>query len=709
MRHKMLIALCSLFAAVMLVTPSLAVAAEDILVADFEGPDYGAWKTTGDAFGTGPARGTLPRQMQVSGFEGEGLVNSFLGGDNATGTLTSPAFPIQRDYLNFLVGGGKHVDQTCINLLVDGKVALTATGPNDQPGGSEALDWAGWDVKHLRGKQVVIQIVDQATGGWGHINIDQIVQSDRPAVTSAAERTRDVLLNAKYLLFPIANSARACRMKILVADQVVQDFDINLATAEPDWWAWLDVSQHAGQTATVTVDRLPYRSQGLAQVTASGTLRHTQPLYDERLRPQLRFSQMRGWNNDPNGMVYVEGQWHLFWQSNPFGPKWANMFWGHAVSQDLVHWQELSYALYPRVMAKNHCFSGSANIDSNNTGGWQAGDEKVMVAAFTDTGCGEAIAISRDRGRTWHYIAENPVIEHRGRDPKLVWYEPGRHWVIALYDESDGRDVAFYTSKDLKQWTFQSRLPDFFECPELFELPVDGDPDNRRWVVLAADARYVVGQFDGKRFSPEHEGKHQVHFGAYYASQCFSLAPHGRVIQIGWARVDMPDMPFNQGFSLPTELTLRTTPQGVRLFAEPIKELESLRGEPTSKPAQPVQPDKPVRVNVDTQLLDILLSIKPESARQVQVKFGDNTVVYDVAAATLDEMPLALTDGTLRLRVVVDRPMYEVSAGSGAVYKTSARADGGQAIDAVEVSAVGGNARLEQLHVYPMQSIWPRQ
>ena len=105
----MLIALCSLFAAVMLVTPSLAVAAEDILVADFEGPDYGAWKTTGDAFGTGPARGTLPRQMQVSGFEGEGLVNSFLGGDNATGTLTSPAFPIQRDYLNFLVGGGKHV------------------------------------------------------------------------------------------------------------------------------------------------------------------------------------------------------------------------------------------------------------------------------------------------------------------------------------------------------------------------------------------------------------------------------------------------------------------------------------------------------------------------------------------------------------------------------------------------------------------------
>src|SRR5262249_2854981 len=139
--------------------------APDILIADFEGPDYGAWKTTGTAFGTGPARGTLPKQMPVTGFLGKGLVNSYLGGDASTGTLTSPPLKIERPYINFLIGGGKFPGKTCINLLVGGKVVRTATGPNDQPGGSEHLDWHSWDVKELLGKEAVIEIVDRATGG----------------------------------------------------------------------------------------------------------------------------------------------------------------------------------------------------------------------------------------------------------------------------------------------------------------------------------------------------------------------------------------------------------------------------------------------------------------------------------------------------------------------------------------------------------------
>ena len=205
----------------------------------------------------------------------------------------------------------------------------------------------------------------------------------------------------------------------------------------------------------------------------------------------------------------------------------------------------------------------------SNTGGWQTGDEKVLVAAFTDTGCGEALAYSNDRGRTWTYYEGNPVIRHRGRDPKLVWYaydkddtpidetakQLGGHWVIAVYDEKGGRNVAFYTSSNLKEWTEQSHLMGYFECAELFKLPVDGDKHNTRWVVYAADARYAIGDFDGKTFTPEHEGKHQVHWGNYYASQCFSNPPDGRVVQIGWARVNVPGMPFNQTFSLPTKLT----------------------------------------------------------------------------------------------------------------------------------------------------------
>jgi fructan beta-fructosidase len=412
----------------------------------------------------------------------------------------------------------------------------------------------------------------------------------------------------------------------------------------------------------------------------------------------------------------------LFWQSNPFGWKWANMYWGHAISKDLIHWQQLPYALYPRVMAVNHCFSGSANVDEHNTSQWQTGKDKVIVAAFTDTGCGEALAVSNDRGRTWKYIDENPVIEHRGRDPKLVWYQYGEtdtplndvakrqggHWVIAVYDEHDehGRNIAFYTSVDLKEWQEQSHLPGYFECPELFQLPVDGAADESRWVTFAADAQYAIGKFDGKVFTPEHEGKHRVHYGAYYASQCFSRVPDGRVVQIGWARVDMPEMPFNQAFSLPCELRLKKTADGIRLCAQPIKELETLRGEPLTVARSTLGPEEPIRLAAEGQLFDIIVEVKPMEAETIQLKFGESLVKYDVRASKLDEMPLPLVEGKVKFRVVVDRPMYEVCGGHGDVYKTAPRADGGKPIDSIQLSAFGGEAQLETFNVYPLRSIW---
>ncbi|NQT84634.1 hypothetical protein HQ563_16565 [bacterium] len=170
--------LSSVFLAVIL-TAALAAEPEDILIADFEGTDYGDWEVTGEAFGPGPAKGTLPNQMKVSGFKGKGLVNSYFNGDGTKGTLTSPPFKIKRKYINLLVGGGKYPGKTCINLILDNKAVRTATGPNDEPGGSERLDWHSWDVAELIGRTALIQIVDQRGGGWGHINVDHIVQSDR--------------------------------------------------------------------------------------------------------------------------------------------------------------------------------------------------------------------------------------------------------------------------------------------------------------------------------------------------------------------------------------------------------------------------------------------------------------------------------------------------------------------------------------------------
>ncbi|MCW3097018.1 MAG: 2,6-beta-D-fructofuranosidase, partial [Chthonomonadaceae bacterium] len=154
----------------------------DIVFEDFEGKDYGRWTVTGTAFGSGPAQGPLSGQMAVSGYHGHGLVNSFNGGDRATGTLTSPEFKIERKFVAFLIGGGMHPGATCINLLVDGKVARTATGPNDRQGGTERLDWKAWDVRDLEGQTARIEIVDRETGGWGHINVDDITLTDENPV-----------------------------------------------------------------------------------------------------------------------------------------------------------------------------------------------------------------------------------------------------------------------------------------------------------------------------------------------------------------------------------------------------------------------------------------------------------------------------------------------------------------------------------------------
>ena len=714
-----------------LAAPLPVFAAPDILLADFEGADYGAWKVEGKAFGTGPAKGTLPGQMEVSGFQGKGLVNSFLGGDDATGTLTSPEFAIERDYIKFLIGGGGWAGKTCMNLLIDGKMALTATGPNTEPGGSEELNWENWDVRKYKGKKAVIQIVDNATGGWGHINVDQISQSDTPAKKNPVSprrgqpapplaQARELKITGKLLLFPVSNNGKRGRMTIKVGERLVHNLDCDFAPDKDhiDWWGWLDMSEYLGQTAMISAQAEP---EVCAMIESANQLRNVQPLYDEALRPQFHMSQMRGWNNDPNGMCYDDGQYHIFWQSNPGGHNWANMYWGHATSPDMVHWTERAHAVRPfgdkvanrhPSMAVRECFSGSGNVDLYNTAGWQQGKEKTMVIVFTDTGCGESLAYSTDRGKSWTYYEGNPIIKHNGRDPKLIWYAPGKHWVIALFDDRPpiGQNISLYTSTDLKTWEYASSVPGFFECAELFELPVDGNPSIKKWVMFAADARYAVGSFDGKKFTPEHEGKQQVHWGAYYASQCFSNPPDGRVVQIGWARIDMPGMPFNQTFTVPNNLTLRATADGIRMFATPVKELEALRKpDPKTVSNKVLAAAAPaVEVEAAGQLYDIVVNLKQGTAAQAVLRFGENAATYDFNKQSLDEMPLKLKDGKVTLRVLVDRPMFELIGGDGACYKTSGRGGAGKPLGKITLTAQGGDLTIESLTVHEMKPAWPR-
>ncbi|MHC4252319.1 MAG: glycoside hydrolase family 32 protein, partial [Planctomycetota bacterium] len=511
---------------------------------------------------------------------------------------------------------------------------------------------------------------------------------------------REITCEKRYLLFPVKNDADKRRVAVEIDGRTAREFEIELARgeADADFWVFLDVTASEGKAAVLKADA---DAPGLAAVEQGDEIRGAENLYREKLRPQFHFSSRRGWNNDPNGMVHYDGEWHLYYQHNPYGWKWGNMHWGHAVSPDLVHWNELPEALYP-LQYGDWRFSGSAAVDWQNTGGWQTGEDKVIVSAHTSTGRGEVICYSNDRGRTFEEYDGNPILrhEHDGRDPKIIWHEPTNRWVMAVYDIGKDKEkdkwIAFYTAPDLKTWECKSRIHGFHECPELFELPVDGDEKNTSWVVYGGDAEYIVGQFDGETFTPEHQGKHRVHWGKYYASQTFSDAPDGRRIQIGWGHIDMPGMPWNQMMTFPTELALRTTPEGVRMFARFVKEIELLHGAKHEFAGEVVKEGAPLDTGVAAELLDIRAAFEVGAA-SFGLELAGAKVTYDATEQklTCDEIaaPLAPVDGKVRLHVLVDRSSVEVCANDGRACITSPR-DADAAARPVAAFSNGGETRL---------------
>ncbi len=710
---RIIMGMAFLAAASALATPGLR-AADDLLIADFEGPDYGQWKTTGAAFGPGPARGTLPGQMTVDGFKGKGLVNSFYQGDGTTGTLTSPGFTIQRKYLTFLIGGGKDARKTCMNLLIGGQAVRNATGPNDKPGGSETLAPETWDVDEFRGQTAVIQIVDQATGGWGHINVDQIVQTDRKPPGLLANATREVPINKRYLNLPVKNGGPKRQMTVLLPGQPSHSFEIELADAKPDWWAFMDVTPFQGGKATLKVDRLAEDSTALQAIDQTDEIKDSDNLYREKHRPQFHFSPRRGWNNDPNGLVFYQGEYHLFFQHNPYGWNWGNMHWGHAVSPDLIHWRELPIALYPDQHGT--MFSGSAVVDWNNTAGFQTGAEKVLVCIFTAAGnpFTQGLAYSNDRGRTWAKYANNPVLPHiigSNRDPKVIWYAPENKWIMALY--LDGSDFALFSSKNLKQWEKMSgvAIPGTSECPEFFEITLDGNPQDKKWVFYGGNGRYLVGKFDGRKFSPD-SGPHTLHFGnCWYASQTFTDIPaaDGRRILIPWGTMATPGMPFNQMMGLPVELTLSTTEEGPRLLALPVKEHASLRSKSHAIQPQPLDPGANPLAGVKGELLDLEAEIAIGEASELGFNLRGVTVSYDVKKQELSckdkKASLKPVAGKIRLRLLVDRTSLDIFGNDGRVYLPM-----GMIVPednhSLQAYAKGGSAAIVALRVHELQSAW---
>ncbi len=318
-------------------------------------------------------------------------------------------------------------------------------------------------------------------------------------------------------------------------------------------------------------------------------------VYHEKLRPQFHFTAKGGWLNDPNGLLYNEGTYHMFFQHRPDG---EGLGWGHAESPDLLHWEYLGLAI-PDTDPHGPAWSGSAAVDEENVLGLQKGDVKTLAAFFTGRGTwGQYMYVSTDKGKTWEPFQEEPVvpmINPGNRDPKVFFHTESGTWVMVLWcrapenTEDSENPQGVYTvlnSDDLVHWEVQSSIGPFFECPDLFELPVE-NTDERRWVMANGSGDYMIGDFDGKTFTPETELLKGDRGNNFYATQTWNNMPEGRIVQLTWMRnaawdTDQtrddryPGMPFDQQMNFPCELTLKKTEEGIRLFRYPISEIETL-------------------------------------------------------------------------------------------------------------------------------------
>ncbi len=341
---------------------------------------------------------------------------------------------------------------------------------------------------------------------------------------------------------------------------------------------------------------------------AVSTLAQQKP-YTEQHRPQFHFSPPANWMNDPNGMVYYKGEYHLFYQYYPDSTVWGPMHWGHAISKDLTHWNNLPVALYPDSIGD--IFSGSIVVDHNNTSGFQQGDEKTLVAIFTYHNMAmekagkinfqtQGVAYSTDKGHNWKKYNQNPVLKNPGtkdfRDPKVSWLEKYKKWVMTL---AVGNEIHFYVSKNLKDWSFSGKFGleegshgGVWECPDLIEMKV-GVGKETKWVLLVSigsgatnggsGTQYFVGNFDGKTFKNDNS-KETILWVDYgcdnYAGVTWSNT--NRHLFLGWMSnwqyaQTVPTKNWRSAMTIPRELALQKTNDGVRLFSIVVKEMESLR------------------------------------------------------------------------------------------------------------------------------------
>lgn len=524
----------------------------------------------------------------------------------------------------------------------------------------------------------------------------------------------------KYLQVPVKNGAPKRNVELWVDGINTRFFDVELAEQNPDWYAYLDIGEWKGKAIELRVDKVSEGSRVFNPIVQSDTDGNDDGLYKEKFRAQFHFSAKRGWINDPNGLVYYNGEYHLFFQHNPYGRGWGNMSWGHAVSKDLVHWKELDVALHPGPFGP--VFSGGAVVDQENTSGLGKPGKPAMVMFFTGARAwSQYLAWSTD-GRSFQKLekAVVPRINKDNRDPKVVWYEPSKQWVMVVYVERahEQHSMQFLTSPDLKDWTPVSSINGgagrdgyLFECPEFFQLTVEGSKETK-WILTGANSEYAIGNFDGKVFKPETERLNGQRGRDFYAAQTYSNEPKGRRIEIGWWRThtDREGMNFNQSMSIPLELKLERRTEGLRLIRRPVKELEALRNKTYSYGKMKLKDNSANPLSsLDIELAEIRLEFEPGTAKEVVLNVRGVPVIYNAVKQelTIDGVTASapLQKGKQKLIIYADRTGLEVFAGDGLLFMP-VNINIKPEIRSLSISARGGTASVSDLKVYRLESIW---
>lgn len=403
---------------------------------------------------------------------------------------------------------------------------------------------------------------------------------------------------SKYLILPIQESCNEGKVKLDTGSPADMAMDVRLAVDSVEYYVPFALPQGVKE-AVVTIGRVAANAVCWDNISLADTFDTSNTDY---YRPEYHHTPLYGWMNDANGLVYKDGEYHLYFQYNPYGSKWGNMHWGHSVSKDLVHWQHLDPAIARDTLG--HIFSGSTVIDKNNSAGY---GKDAMIAFYTSAsdehGQIQCMAYSNDNGRTYTKYENNPILTPFDglkdfRDPKVFWYEPAQKWYMIV---SADKNMRFYSSTDLKQWEYLSQFgegygvqPNQFECPDFIQLPVDGNKDNMKWVMIVninpgcpfggSATEYFIGDFDGKEFKCDTDKSvtKWLDFGKdHYATVCFSNTGD-RIIAVPWmsnwqyANVT-PIRQYRGANALPRELSLYTKNGEIYMAANVVKETETLR------------------------------------------------------------------------------------------------------------------------------------